>query len=60
LRKWETHELTRLRRVLGDIAYDVEIETKNYNSKNYFSKRLETYDDDVEKENGEEEFYRDR
>lgn len=54
------HEVTRLRRVGGDMEHDKEMELKRERAKEHLKKKLAEFDDDVEREKGDEEFFKDR
>ncbi|KAI8894487.1 hypothetical protein BC833DRAFT_604708 [Globomyces pollinis-pini] len=58
-RRFEQKESIRIKRFNEDMISEEEFENKRQKSKTYWLKKLSEYDDDVEKERGNEEFYRD-
>ncbi|KAI8916358.1 hypothetical protein EDD86DRAFT_198355 [Gorgonomyces haynaldii] len=59
-RRWEHSEQSRLRRTFADIESDEHIERKKIKDKEFFTKYLAEFDDDVEMQRGELEYFRDR
>ncbi|EGF77204.1 hypothetical protein BATDEDRAFT_91920 [Batrachochytrium dendrobatidis JAM81] len=59
-RRWENSEAGRLRRIEADESTDAANETRRIHAREFISKRLAEYDDDIEREKGSDEFYRDR